>query len=181
MPDSVVMGPPRAGWYRQSKPSGDSKLEEMRYSVEEINERDIHMMVPFVPYEHFQKSRAWRDGFSYVEYMEVLRDISCFCRHELYDVHERVCTDANGKERMPLWYLPTKAEVSWRFLRCTLGVVFHKTALWHSIVISVHLRYIHCNLSLITCFASKIPTARLENTEFSTKPFFIKVLCKKMI
>ncbi len=45
----------------------------VRYSVRDIYPRNIHVTVPYVPYEHFQNTRAYRDCFTYAEYIEVLQ------------------------------------------------------------------------------------------------------------
>jgi hypothetical protein len=95
--------------FTKSEPSVGFPLHGMRYTIEEINDRDIHMTVPFIPYENFQKTKAWRDGYTYTEYMEVHRESY---RRQSLQFAKRVCTDADGKERKPLWRLPTEADVS---------------------------------------------------------------------
>lgn len=87
-------------------------LSELRYSIEEIGKRDIRMTVPFVPYDCFQKMRAWSYGFTYVEYLEVLRCGFIGKYNYLSDARERVCAETNRKERMPLWYLPRQSRVN---------------------------------------------------------------------
>ena len=46
----------------------------LRYEIRQPGEKHIDINVPFVPYEHFRSSRAYREGLSYLEYLEILRD-----------------------------------------------------------------------------------------------------------
>jgi hypothetical protein len=94
-------------YYTYKPMSAFPLLEDMRYTIEEINDRDIHMTVPFLPYENFQKTQAWRDGYTYTKYMRVLR--KSFLEGCLY---ERVRPDTDRKERKSQWCLPTEIDVS---------------------------------------------------------------------
>lgn len=74
------------------------------YHIHEPREKWININVPFVPYEHFQTSRAYRAGLSYVDYYEILRAtrIGDDCNR----TKEAWCKGKfSGRRELPVWLL----------------------------------------------------------------------------
>ena len=81
----------------------------LRYQISEPRKNVININVPFVPYDHFQCSRAYREGLSYGEYFEIL------CKRvegddKLTILKERWCKGKlSGRRELPIWSLPDSA------------------------------------------------------------------------
>lgn len=85
----------------------DAISAAMSYSIEELGARDIHVTFSYIPYEHFQCTRAFRDGFTYLEYLEVLRDVILpIGSAALQRVRRILCTKAEYRLPMHRWQLP---------------------------------------------------------------------------
>lgn len=88
----------------------DFKRDDMVYSIENISDWETNIKIPFVPYEHFQCSMAWRVGFTYVDYVDLLRE-NTVGKWGLEMARNRACSDEGGKKRMPLLYVAVEEEV----------------------------------------------------------------------
>jgi len=85
----------------------------LNYSVEDTGSGEIHVRASYVPYEHFQASRAFRDGFTYVEYMDMLKQITLsMYPSALQEARKRLCVWAGALHSQPCWQLPYKSATS---------------------------------------------------------------------
>ena len=77
----------------------------LRYHIYDPRKNYININVPFVPYEHFRSSRAYREGLSYVEYFEFLRE-KVGRDDERSNMKRRWCDGKlSGRQELPIWYL----------------------------------------------------------------------------
>ena len=85
----------------------------LEYHIDEPRDNRINISVPFVPYEHFHSSRAYREGLTYFGYFEILRKRASDDA-ESEERKIRWCKVENsGRRELPVWHLPdTAATVS---------------------------------------------------------------------
>lgn len=65
--------------------------------------------MPFIPYEHFRGSRAYREGYKYTDYLDMLRVCVSF-EADLFETRKDWC--ARGffqRDELPLWSPPVNA------------------------------------------------------------------------
>ncbi|KAK4949618.1 hypothetical protein LTR66_014019 [Elasticomyces elasticus] len=87
-------------------PSSARQLDKLEYSIVENRYRGIDLTIPFVPYEHFQKSQAFRYGFTYVDYLGLREDSRAMKRIERWDGPQGITfTGIGNAPTLPSWYL----------------------------------------------------------------------------
>ncbi|KFY19431.1 hypothetical protein V493_07966, partial [Pseudogymnoascus sp. VKM F-4281 (FW-2241)] len=76
-----------------------------KYNIEEALKFNIKVTVPFVPWEHFETTTAYRAGLSFREYMAIITD--CIGENSDYSHNRRkLCRDTSQDIR-PDWRIPT--------------------------------------------------------------------------
>ena len=58
----------------------NADFSSMRYIVKQQGVSSISLVIHYVPYQHFQRSRGYRWGFNYTEYMKFMSEI----RHRIH-------------------------------------------------------------------------------------------------
>ncbi|KAL8735067.1 MAG: hypothetical protein Q9181_002951 [Wetmoreana brouardii] len=77
----------------------------LTYHICEPRKNVISINVPVVPYEHFRPSRAYREGLSYVEYIEFLRKTTASGYDEPTVMRVKWCEGKlSGRRELPIWH-----------------------------------------------------------------------------
>lgn len=87
--------------------------QALGYSVTDMDVGQIHVTASYVSYGHFQTSRAFRYGFTYVEYLDVLKDLTLSTNvFGLREIKERLCKWAGPSSSQVYWQLSCKSIAS---------------------------------------------------------------------
>jgi hypothetical protein len=93
--------------------------ENFNYDLKEQEDGSIELFVPYVPYRHFQQSRAYLYGKRYAEYIDRLNWIRGAGSHEWWEkgkgvrVNDSMCMIPGNKRSLPVVsQLPTPKKVS---------------------------------------------------------------------
>jgi len=76
------------------------RAEPFQCSITGIGERYIDVTTSYIPYEHYCESRAFREGFTYLEYMDVMKKIIIGIRYcmgyldPFENIRPRMCSSA---------------------------------------------------------------------------------------
>ena len=95
--------------FRSSRRSSRDKLESLRYDIFNVDERHISVTNPFIPYDHFRDSRAYREGYTYTDYLDMLR-MGASWEADLFSTRIDWCTKGFlRRDDLPLWHPPANA------------------------------------------------------------------------
>lgn len=82
----------------------NAKFDELQYTLSDSGNTLLHLNIPFVPFQHFQGSRAYREGFSYLEYLDVMRSTMTRHGNGLYELKQKWCARGSiQRAELPVW------------------------------------------------------------------------------
>ena len=116
-----------------------AELGGLHYTINKSGETRVNLTIPFVPYEHFQGTRVYREGFTYFEYLDMIRFIISNEYYRVLNLMERGCGRVLSKKKeLPIWSLCTISEqVSSRCYLCGKPYNSHLSRYMCNVIISL--------------------------------------------
>ncbi|KAH0562123.1 hypothetical protein GP486_003183 [Trichoglossum hirsutum] len=98
------------GTHRDRGPEPYPRTSSMAYKIEDAGQFNIDISVPYVPWQHFERSAGYRAGLTYGDYISCMTDRLGSSRR-WHEYRAKMCTNKTKDDSiLPYWRLPVSRQ-----------------------------------------------------------------------